>query len=264
MNYRDTFSYTTISESLVDEHFGRPLYYYNTIGSTNIEAKILATSGSPEGTLIVADEQTAGRGRFNRHWSTPKGSGLAVSFILKSRLSNPQISQMPMLGSLATAYAIEQLCNTSPQLKWPNDVWIEQKKIAGILVETSYTKNLPEWLILGIGVNVNSAPLKVTNPYYDTSCLAYIIGHKVDRVNLLQRLVHNVGLLYNKLEKNSIRKEWQKRMLWKNQHIEVIDSDQNPIEGIALGIEPNGALLLQLLSGEHVNIYSGEIRLRSN
>ncbi|GIS67626.1 MAG: hypothetical protein CM1200mP6_06940 [Anaerolineaceae bacterium] len=88
-----------------------------------------------------------------------------------------------MLGGLATAYAIEQICNISPKLKWPNDIWIEQKKIAGILVETSYTENLPEWQILGVGINVNSRPLKVTNPSYDVSCLADIIGHKVDRVN---------------------------------------------------------------------------------
>ena len=264
MNDRDHFSSTTISESLVKEKFGNPLYYYNSIGSTNNEAKILAANGAPEGSLIVADEQTAGRGRFNRHWSTPKGSGLAVSFILSSKLSSPEISQMPMLGGLATAYAIEQLCNTSPKLKWPNDIWIKQKKIAGILVETSYTEDLPEWLILGIGVNVNSGPLEFTNPYYDASCLADIIGHKVDRVNLLQQLVHNVGLLYNQLDQNSIREEWQKRMLWKTQPIEVIGSGHKPIEGIALGVEINGALLLQLHTGDCIKIYSGETRLKSN
>ena len=169
-----------------------------------------------------------------------------------------------MLGGLATAYAIEKLCNISPKLKWPNDIWIEQKKIAGILVETSYTENLPEWQILGVGINVNSRPLKVTNTSYDVSCLADIIGHKVDRVKLLQQLVHNVGLLYSQLDQNSIREEWQKRMLWKNQHIEVIDSGHNPIEGIALGIESNGALIIQLSNGDQLKIYSGEIRLKSN
>ena len=258
------FSYTTISKSLATTKFGHPLYYCNTTSSTNNDAKTHALNGDPEGTLIVANEQTAGRGRFNRRWFTPKGSGLAVSFILRSKLSNPQISQIPMLGALATAYAIEQICNISPKLKWPNDIWIEQKKIAGILVETSYTANLPEWQILGVGINVNSRPLKVTNPSYDVSCLADIIGHKVDRVKLLQQLVHNVGLLYSQLDQNSIREEWQKRMLWKNQYIEVIDSGHNPIEGIALGIESNGALIIQLSNGDQLKIYSGEIRLKSN
>ena len=258
------FSYTTISKSLATTKFGHPLYYCNTTSSTNNDAKTHALNGDPEGTLIVANEQTAGRGRFDRRWFTPKGSGLAVSFILRSKLSNHQISQIPMLGGLATAYAIEQLCNISPKLKWPNDIWIEQKKIAGILVETSYTENLPEWQILGVGINVNSRPLKVTNPSYDVSCLADIIGHKVDRVNLLQQLVHNVGLLYSQLDQNSIREEWQNRMLWKNQYIEVIDSGHNPIEGIALGIESNGALIIQLSNGDQLKIYSGEIRLKSN
>ena len=258
------FSYTTISKSLATTKFGHPLYYYDSTGSTNNEAKTHALNGEPEGTLIVANEQIAGRGRFDRRWFTPKGSGLAVSFILRSKLSNPEISQIPLLGGLATAYAIEQLCNISPKLKWPNDIWIEQKKIAGILVETSYTENLPEWQILGVGVNVNSRPLEVTNPSYDASCLADIIGHKVDRVNLLQQLVHNVGLLYNQLEQNSIREEWQKRMLWRDQYIEVIDSGHNPIEGITLGIGSNGALIIQLSNGDQRKIYSGEIRLKSN
>ncbi len=258
------FSYTTISKSLATTKFGHPLYYCNTTSSTNNDAKTHALNGDPEGTLIVANEQTAGRGRFDRRWFTPQGSVLAVSFILRSKLSNPEISQIPMLGGLATAYAIEQVCNISPKLKWPNDIWIEQKKIAGILVETSYTENLPEWQILGVGINVNSRPLKVTNPSYDVSCLADIIGHKVDRVNLLQQLVHNVGLLYSQLDQNSIREEWQKRMLWKNQYIEVIDSGHNPIEGIALGIESNGALIIQLSNGDQLKIYSGEIRLKSN
>ena len=163
------FSYTTISKSLATTEFGHPLYYYDSTGSTNNEAKTHALSGDPEGTLIVANEQTAGRGRFDRRWFTPKGSGLAVSFILRSKLSNPEISQIPMLGGLATAYAIEKLCNISPKLKWPNDICIEQKKIALILVETSYTQYLPEWQILGVGINVNSRPLKVTNPSYDVS-----------------------------------------------------------------------------------------------
>jgi len=257
------FSYTTISKSLDTTEFGHPLYYYNSTSSTNNKAKDFALNGEPEGTLVVANEQTAGRGRFDRRWFTPKGSGLAVSFILRSKLSNPEISQMPLLGGLATAHAIEQLYNISPKLKWPNDIWVEQKKIAGILVETSYTENLPEWQILGIGVNVNSAPLEVTNPSYDASCLADIIGHKVDRVNLLQQLVRNVGLLYNQLEQNSIREEWQKRMLWKNQYIEVIDSGHNPIEGIVLGVETNGALIIQLSNGDQLKIYSGEIRLKA-
>ena len=85
-----------------------------------------------------------------------------------------------------------------------------------------------------------------------------------NRVNLLQQLVHNVGLLYSQLDQNSIREEWQKRMLWRDQYIEVIDSGHNPIEGIALGIESNGALIIQLSNGDQLKIYSGEIRLKSN
>ena len=108
------FSYTTISKSLATTKFGHPLYYCNTTSSTNNDAKTHALNGDPEGTLIVANEQTAGRGRFDRRWFTPKGSGLAVSFILRCKMSNPEISQIPMLGGLATAYAIEQICNISP------------------------------------------------------------------------------------------------------------------------------------------------------
>jgi len=115
---------------------------------------------------------------------------------------------------------------------------------------------------LGIGINVNCAPTEATNPSYGVSCLADVIGHKIDRVDLLQQLVHNVGLLYNKLGQSSIMEEWEDRMLWKGQHIEVVDSGNNPIEGIALGIATNGALLIQLSNGDQDKVYSGEIRLK--
>jgi len=256
------FSHATISESLNREKFGHPLYFYRSIESTNDKAKILSSNGAPEGTLIVADEQTAGRGRFNRRWFTPQGGNLAVSFIFRSNLTTSDISQIPILGGLATAYAIEYVCNISPKLKWPNDIWVDQAKIAGILIETSYNIEMPEWFILGIGINVNCTPTEVTNPSYGVSCLADIIGYKIDRVDLLQQLVHNVGLLYNKLGKCSITEEWEERMLWKGQHIEVVDSGNNPIEGIALGIATNGALLIQLSNGDRDRVYSGEIRLK--
>ncbi len=259
---RKVFSQATISESLDREKFGHPLYFYDSIGSTNNEAKILASNGAPEGTLVVADEQTAGRGRFNRRWSTPKGSSLAVSLVLRSKLSKTQISHISILGSLATAYAIEYSCNVSPKLKWPNDIWINQTKIAGVLVETSYNIEVPEWLILGIGINVNSGPYEITNSSYPVSFLANIIGHNVDRVNLLQQLVHNVGILYSQLGQSSIIEKWEERMLWKGQHVAVVNSGNNVIEGIALGLAPNGALLIQLHNGKKSEIYSGELRLK--
>lgn len=258
---RNIFSHATISESLSREKFGHPLYFYRSIDSTNNEAKILASKGAPEGTLVVADEQTAGRGRFNRRWFTPKGSGLAVSLILRSKLSKDHISHISILGSLATAYAIEHLCNASLKLKWPNDIWINQTKIAGVLVETSYNIEVPEWLVLGIGINVNAKPSELTNSSYPVSFLANITGHKVDRVNLLQQLVRNVGILYNQLGQNSIIEKWEERMLWKGQHVAVIDSGNNATEGIVLGLAPNGSLLIQLPNGKKSEIYSGEIRL---
>ena len=132
---QNIFSHATISESLSREKFGHPLYFYRSIDSTNDEAKILASKGAPEGTLVVADEQTAGRGRFNRRWFTPKGSGLAVSLILRSKLSKDHISHISILGGLATAYAIEHLCNASLKL---NDTISSQH----IGINTDFEKSL--------------------------------------------------------------------------------------------------------------------------
>ena len=138
------------------------LHFYASIGSTNDRAKELAQGGAPEGTLVVADEQTAGRGRAGRSWFSPAGAGLAFSVVLRPAASRPEaIGVWTALGALATRAALLRL-GTSPTIKWPNDVLLKRGKVAGVLAEAVWEDNAVTSVVIGIGGNVR--PESVPGP----------------------------------------------------------------------------------------------------
>ena len=255
------FSLATITRALSGEPYGQPLYYYRSIGSTNAEAMRLAAAGAPEGTLVVANEQTAGRGRAGRRWLTPPGSGLAASLVLRPKLPAIQIGHMALLGGIATAQAIESICKLQPQLKWPNDIWINEKKVAGILGESSQSTTGPEWVVLGIGINVTSGPPEETETRQPASFLEKESGHAVDRVRLLLELMRALAKHYPYLGKTALLSEWERRMIWRGKRVRVLYPEGNYIEGIALGLAPGGELRLQPDDGHTLRITAGDVSL---
>jgi BirA family biotin operon repressor/biotin-[acetyl-CoA-carboxylase] ligase len=135
------------------EGLGDPLYVFSTLGSTNDEAKSLANQGAPHGTLVLADEQTSGRGRQDRKWYTKAATGLALSLILRLESTPAAMSTLTVLGALAVTESLTQL-GVKAWIKWPNDVIVEAGKLAGVLVEAVWLGDQIEYGIVGIGVNV--------------------------------------------------------------------------------------------------------------
>jgi BirA family biotin operon repressor/biotin-[acetyl-CoA-carboxylase] ligase len=255
------FSRTAITRVLSDEPYGQRLHFFRTIDSTNAEAMRLAAEGAPEGTLVVADEQTAGRGRAGRRWFTPPGSGLAVSLVLRPVLPANQIGHLGLLGGVATVQAIESLCNLRPKLKWPNDILVNEKKVAGILGESSHQASGPEWMVLGIGINVNTGPPSGTEARHKASFLTEQSGHPLNRVRLLLELVRALAEHYPQLGQTSLVTAWERRMIWRGKRVRVLNPGGTPIEGIALGLAPDGELRLQLHNGRIMSITAGDVSL---
>lgn len=255
------FSYPEIARVLSNEPYGQHLHYFRSTSSTNSEAIRLAAAGAPEGTLVVADEQTAGRGRAGRRWYTPPGSGLAASLVLRPVLSSGHIGHLALLGGVATAQAIESLSNLQPQLKWPNDIFINGKKVAGILGESSFSAAALEWVVLGIGINVNAGPPEDASTRNAASFLANHSGHILDRVRLLLELVRAVAENYPHLGTKTLITAWENRMIWRGERVRVLNEESASIEGTVLGLSQNGELRLSLDNGRTLTISAGDISL---
>lgn len=172
---------------------GHPLHLFNRITSTNEFAKRLARRGAPAGTLILADSQTAGRGRHGRHWDSPPGKGLWFSFILRSKATAKQVGLLPLLISAVLVEQFAKFLNYSFQVKWPNDVLANGKKICGILCEAQFTPPVVDFIIAGIGVNVNQAP-KDFSPALKgrAQSLAMVMQRPIDRKALLINLLEGL------------------------------------------------------------------------
>ncbi len=180
---------TVIQNRLKTEIFARELFVLDTIDSTNRYAKDLAKAGKPEGTMVCAEEQTRGQGRWGKSWHSPWGKGLWFSLILRPKV-NSSISQLNMLGVVSLAQFIEKQFNFIPQIKEPNDLLFKNKKLAGILVETSRSRNLISHAVLGIGLNVNQKQEDFTPELRDQAIsLQMVTNQVIDRLMLLSDLL---------------------------------------------------------------------------
>lgn len=257
------FNKRTIANALVGLPLGTPLHFHESIGSTNDEARRLAIAGAPSGTLVIADEQTAGRGRAARSWSTPPGTAIAASFVLHPNIAVEQSGLLSLIGGLAAALAIEEITNLRPDLKWPNDVWLASNKVCGVLPEASQTvisgRNIVEWVVLGIGINVNGVPPTDIDLRHPATTLEVQTGYPIDRTQLLKALTHQLATLADEPDGENIRSQWNNRLLWRDEHVCVQLGDEL-IEGTIHEVNTHGQLLLRTNQDETRTISAGEIR----
>ena len=241
---------------------GEPLYFYPSIGSTNDQAADFAKQGSPHGTLVVAEEQTSGRGRMGRYWFTPPDSALAFSLVLRPQgLTLETLGELTVLGALAVVEALENM-GVEALIKWPNDVLINGRKVAGVLTEASWLGNGLEFAILGVGVNVcpKSVPPdeKVDLP---AICIEAIVGERVDRHELLLDVIKGVGKWYLHLGSPQMLVAWDQRLAYRDRIVKVHHMEGEilgKVQGLAIG----GCLKLQLNDGEMIEIAVGDVHLR--
>ena len=264
----DDLSTTAIQRKLTTRIFGRPTYYYPQVDSTNTALKILAGEGAPEGALAIANEQTAGRGRFKRRWRAPAGSSLLTSLLFRPAFLPPARAQtLMMLCSLAAVDAIEMEAGITTEIKWPNDLVYGGRKLAGLLSEMSFDGATLEWVVVGMGMNVNLDFSAFKKPDPDSglplartaSSLQMIVKRPVSRLSLLQAYLEAVERRYNALQAGqSPHPEWRAKLTTLGQKITVSGAG-SMLRGLAEDVDEDGALLLRLADRQLERILAGDV-----
>ncbi len=237
--------------------------YRSVTGSTNADALAWAAVGAPDGCLVVADEQTAGRGRLDRRWYTPPGAALAFSLILRAAPSElPHLGLFSPLAGLALwqtllAYGLPA------QIKWPNDVLLAGRKTAGILAEADWTDAAAPVVVLGVGVNV--LPESVPPPdllRFPATCVNAALGAPVDRVTLLSEILSAFFALRPRLGSPQMLQTWQRALAFLGETVYIENQGQPVKSGVLLGVDATGALRLQPPDGPELTIPAGDVSLR--
>jgi BirA family biotin operon repressor/biotin-[acetyl-CoA-carboxylase] ligase len=234
---------------------------FESLGSTNTEAASWAMQGSPEGLCIVADEQTAGRGRLERRWVSLKGAGLYCSIVLRPHISQRSLPLITLMTSLGVHDALLEFCGLETDIKWPNDVLAEGRKLCGILSEVVET-TLGRAVVVGIGINLSEESFPFDLAHTATS-VESVTGTRPDRDELLDVLLQNLSRHYVVLqgaggESATVRHWCRLSTFAENKRVRVENSGQS-IEGITRGLELDGALRLETDDGQIHLVRAGDV-----
>lgn len=245
------------------EFLASKIYHYTSIGSTNDEAKKLAQMGAPHGTLVIAEEQTGGRGRLGRKWVSAPGQGIWLSIILRPSLEPSEAPRITMACAVAAAKAIRQEVGVNCLIKWPNDLLIDGKKVAGILTEMSADMDKIHYVVTGIGMNVNNAEFPPDIEKTATS-LKLASGEEVERLKILTQFLSQFEEIYRSLESGefeAILGEWRQLSCNLGKRVRIIGRNFE-LEGTALDVDGDGALLIKTDEGQVERVLSGDVSLR--
>jgi len=252
-------SISSIKAGLTTRFIGQNINYYPSLNSTMEVARKEARRGAANGTVIIAGEQTAGRGRLKRAWFTP-GGNIALSIILY-----PEAAGLPyliMIASLAAAYAIESVTGLDAQIKWPNDILIKEKKVAGILIENEVKGDRVAYAIIGIGINVALRPDTISEIATIATSLETELGKQVSKEEIIINLLTGFERLYLKLpDTEVIFKAWRDRLVTLGKQVRA-HWRENIIEGLAESVDESGALMIRLADGSLTQVVAGDVTLR--
>ena len=249
-----------IQATLSDGLIGRRVVHLDVVDSTMDEARRSAAEGTAEGTVFVAEEQTAGRGRFSRAWVSPRGENLSFSVLLR-----PTPAQLPfvnMAATLAVSGGIADATGLSPGIKWPNDVRIGGLKVSGILIETVLEAGQVDHAVVGIGVNVNFDPAKYSEVAATATSIYRETGRKTDRGVLLQVVLRRFDEHYGRVKDgHSLTREWAAQMETIGRRVRVAWRDQ-VVEGTAESVDEQGNLIVRRADGSIFTAVAGEVTLQ--
>jgi len=249
----------SITSNLGTHFIGQKVICYPSLTSTMAAAKREIQRGAVEGTVVIADEQTAGRGRIKRVWLSPKGS-IALSIILYPSVVN--LPSLIMLASLAVVHSIEAVTGLRSRIKWPNDVLANDRKVCGILIESSVRGNIVDYAIIGIGVNVNLRLSDFPEIPATATSLSDELGRDVPRLRIIRRLLVEMERLYLALQAGgSIYEEWRDSLVTLGRKVKV-KSGKTVYEGVAESVARDGSLLLRHSDGNLSKIVAGDATLR--
>ncbi len=243
---------------------GWPVKCYGETDSTNLRAKALAEEGAPEGTLVIAESQTEGRGRRGRSWVSPPGEGLWFSFILRPAVVPAAAPAITLTAALAAASGIGDMTGLAPGIKWPNDIVLGGRKLVGILTELAAVDGRVRYVVVGIGINVNIAefPAEISR----TATSLYLeTGRRWDRPDLLAAVMKRMEEYYAEYLKtgdmSGLMEEYGARLVSRGEEVMVL-APRNEHRGICEGIDGQGRMLVRLEDGSEERVMSGEVSVR--
>lgn len=253
-----------LREALKSTIFSNNISLFESTDSTNGQAKDLCVQGAPEGTLVLAEQQTAGRGRRGRTWQSPGRVNLLLSIVLRPPIEPERAFVLTMILALAAGDGVSDICGLRPVIKWPNDLYVGGRKLAGILTEFSVKENRIEYMVLGMGLNVNWDPDENPDILNPATSLLRETGHRINREDLLVRIMKHFDESYKILLSGKIMgfyRKWNKRSMVLGQEVEV-ESDGKILQGTARKIDKKGALILRDSQGTDREILHGDVSLR--
>jgi BirA family biotin operon repressor/biotin-[acetyl-CoA-carboxylase] ligase len=239
------------------------IHYYPSTESTNEDALLWSAQGAGNGALVIADQQTKGRGRQGRKWLTQAGASLAFSFIFRPTQNETlHLTLFSPLGAVAVCQAVREKFPVKALVKWPNDVLVNQKKVGGVLAETHWMNDHVDALVLGIGINIS--PASVPNKMslrFPASCLESECGQPIDRLEFLRLVCRNLFILRPMVGKPKFIKIWENLLAFKGDLVQVETSENKVEQGILEGIDEQGNLILTRMDGHQGAFRMGEVRL---
>ena len=278
------FGYTEIKSRLQSKWTGKDLYYFDSIDSTNLQAKRLAEEGAPHGTVVVADRQTAGRGRRGRTWQSPEGKNLYFTILLRPEISPEKASMLTLVMALAVADGMRKMIGDDSLsgigIKWPNDIVMDGKKVCGILTEMSLSVEMGgiSYLVIGTGINILHQDFPKELQETATSLEDALQDLQADdgsgRLNhscamnrsmllsaILEAFETYYGLFVEAGDLSSLQEKYDELLVNRDRQVKVLDP-KGEYEGTARGITKEGELIVELPDGTIQRVYAGEVSVR--
>lgn len=262
----DLLTPSEINPLLTTKWIGKTIHYFHTIDSTNSKAYQLALGGAGEGEGVIAESQKKGRGRLGRHWFSPPFLNLYLSVILRPKIPPHQASLITLMAAVATADAIQKYSGLLPLIKWPNDILLGDRKVAGLLNEIHSEIDRIHFVILGIGVNLNMDEKMFSREIREVATsLKREMGQTISRKAFLQSLLGELERWYTIFLKEggaTVLEAWRERANIKGKRVKVTSFGETLI-GVAVDVDSDGALILKMKDGEQKRIVAGDVEYKS-
>lgn len=255
------YSEEELQRGLITQVFGHKLFIYDTIDSTNARAKILANKGAEEGTVVITEYQTEGRGRFGRTWFAESGSSLLFSVIIRPNFSTDKVGLLPFFAATGIALAVEKITGLQCECKWPNDVLLNRKKCCGILMESTSQQNKLDYVVIGIGLNVNQ------KNFFDdledkATSLSNECGKEFDRRDMFCQIMSSLESLYTDVSRgdfDAALSEWKARATIFGKQITLTQAAK-VINGVVIAFTDDGGLVVETKTGTQV-FHAGDVTI---
>jgi BirA family biotin operon repressor/biotin-[acetyl-CoA-carboxylase] ligase len=248
-----------VEEHLTTRFVGRRFLYYTSTSSTMDVARAEADADAVEGTVVLAEEQSAGRGRFGRAWVSPAGKNLYLTVILRPTVE--RLRQLGIVVPLAVSLAIDETVRLQPQIKWPNDVLLSGRKVCGILIETEFSGSDPRYALIGPGINVNFDIDPTSEIAGIATSLKQELNAEASRESLLAAFLNHLEALYTAPDPRAVHEAWKSRLETLGREVTLTFRDET-FQGLAEDVDDEGNLVLKLKDGTMKTFEAGEVTLR--